>query len=30
VMDRLRQSDLPRVLNGEIFLSIDIADKKLQ
>jgi SulP family sulfate permease len=30
VMDRLRQSDLLHVLNGEVFLSIDIADKKLQ
>ncbi len=30
VMDRLRQSDLLQTLNGEVFLSIDIADKKLQ
>ncbi|MTW13323.1 sulfate permease [Pseudoduganella eburnea] len=30
VMDRLRQSDLLHALNGEVFLSIDIADKKLQ
>ena len=30
VMDRLRQSDLLHTLNGEVFLSIDIADKKLQ
>jgi SulP family sulfate permease len=29
VMDRLRQSDLLQTLNGEVFLSIDIADKKL-
>jgi SulP family sulfate permease len=29
VMDRLRQSDLLQALNGEVFLSIDIADKKL-
>jgi len=30
VMDRLRQSDLLQTLNGEVFLSIDIADKKLR
>ncbi|WP_028105212.1 SulP family inorganic anion transporter [Pseudoduganella violaceinigra] len=30
VMDRLRQSDLLQALNGDVFLSIDIADKKLQ
>ena len=30
VMDRLRQSDLLKTLNGEVFLSIDIADKKLR
>jgi SulP family sulfate permease len=30
VMDRLRQSELLHALNGEVFLSIDIADKKLQ
>jgi SulP family sulfate permease len=29
VMDRLRQSELLHALNGEVFLSIDIADKKL-
>ncbi|WP_426171808.1 SulP family inorganic anion transporter [Pseudoduganella sp. R-34] len=30
VMDRLRQSDLLQTLNGQVFLSIDIADKHLQ
>ncbi len=30
VMDRLRQSDLLKTLSGEVFLSIDIADKKLR
>ncbi|WP_426342734.1 SulP family inorganic anion transporter [Pseudoduganella sp. S-14] len=30
VMDRLRQSDLLQTLNGQVFLSIDIADKHLR